>query len=849
MALTTTSNKVSYSGDGTTTVFNFPFRVDKDTDLQVTLYDSAGTATVQTLNTDYTITGLGVDSGGSITMTTAPATGTTLLLYREVAYTQETTFTEGEAFPIKTIESDLDKLTMETQQLKEVADRSLQFKKTDSTSSVELPVIQTDAYLGTDTSKKLVWKGHGAWTQTNADFAANSVPDLIAIDTSSYTSTKVTANLLGYHDAGDGGGGLFYWDANKSQDEHNGGTIIAPSVTFPSDWTNQSQLSSWFLDKWQASTVYNAGDLRAPTTANGAYFKCITGGTSGTTEPTWDTVDGHNTTDGTVVWTAINQTGCWIRQYDGDVNIKWFGAKVDKTTDDTKAIQKVLNTFNVIEGSDGTSLISKNLDVDSNTYFDGLNVFTLQQNVDNINILDIINRNNVTITNIKFLGYGLDSSYIGFGANNIAIKVENGDNINIIGNDISGFSNDGIFADGLTNSYIKHNHIYNIGKRNTATNTPISSTNFVSGSYSCLFVGYNNNSSNITISKNILHGCLNTILSVINTSNSKIIENYVYDGDSNGIQFGTGCLRINCNKNIVTSLTGLYNPPTEGVGIGIKQGSDNSIIRENIITNCQVMGINTQSANNCSIISNVLDSCNMLGSRGSVLGWGDNLIIKDNTIKNDFFEGIDISPVNSIIENNTVHKSTSAVDQTGIRVSTTYNANCGYNKIHKNIAVTQGILLSVLGEEQEVINNSGFAIYTSGTSNIYVFDNDIIKYVSDTYGFKTTNTGGTVFLKKKTNSSTYNDNTTSPGKLITLDEGITAYKKIVGNALMLSGNTTVNISFNNILTTYPTTIVANAKNYDIGNIFITNVTTTGCNLSVTNPVSQDTYIYYIVYGN
>jgi len=41
-------------------------------------------------------------------------------------------------------------------------------------------------------------------------------------------------------------------------------------------------------------------------------------------------------------------SGCWIRQYDGDINIKWFGAKGDGIVDDYQAIQSALDTgYNV----------------------------------------------------------------------------------------------------------------------------------------------------------------------------------------------------------------------------------------------------------------------------------------------------------------------------------------------------------------------------------------------------------------------------------------------------------------------------------------------------------------------
>ena len=97
--------------------------------------------------------------------------------------------------------------------------------------------------------------------------------------------------VSGYHSAFDGGGGAFYWDANKPKSAHNGGTVIDPSATFPSNWNDQSQVAAWFGSS-------NAGN------------------------------------------------GCWIREYTGAVNARWFGAKGNGLTgtDDTKALQAALDT-------------------------------------------------------------------------------------------------------------------------------------------------------------------------------------------------------------------------------------------------------------------------------------------------------------------------------------------------------------------------------------------------------------------------------------------------------------------------------------------------------------------------
>ena len=60
---------------------------------------------------------------------------------------------------------------------------------------------------------------------------------------------------------------------------------------------------------WKASTSYIVGQSISPVTFNGHKYTCITGGTSGSSEPTWPTVSGTSVTDGSVVWKEAGAVG------------------------------------------------------------------------------------------------------------------------------------------------------------------------------------------------------------------------------------------------------------------------------------------------------------------------------------------------------------------------------------------------------------------------------------------------------------------------------------------------------------------------------------------------------------
>lgn len=62
-------------------------------------------------------------------------------------------------------------------------------------------------------------------------------------------------------------------------------------------------------EAWDAATVYAAGALVKPTTPNGHYYRCTTGGTSHSAEPTWPTTTDTLVADGTAVWEEAGLLG------------------------------------------------------------------------------------------------------------------------------------------------------------------------------------------------------------------------------------------------------------------------------------------------------------------------------------------------------------------------------------------------------------------------------------------------------------------------------------------------------------------------------------------------------------
>ena len=160
MTITTTTIKNSYSGNGSTTEFAYTFPINSTSEISVIERSSTGVETTKSEgsgSTNYSIVDNGA-TGGTITMVTAPAAGTTLVIRRNTALTQETDYVANDPFPAETHEDALDKLNMQTQELQEQLDRSFKVSRTNTITTAEFTESATDRAskaLGFDTDGNL----------------------------------------------------------------------------------------------------------------------------------------------------------------------------------------------------------------------------------------------------------------------------------------------------------------------------------------------------------------------------------------------------------------------------------------------------------------------------------------------------------------------------------------------------------------------------------------------------------------------------------------------------------------------------------------------------------------------
>jgi hypothetical protein len=209
VTVASTTNKASYNGNGSQSVFAYTFKIFVDADIKVYV----GT-TLKTINTHYTLSGVGATGGGNVTFTSGniPAAGTgNVTLLRSLALTQGVDLVNYGRFDAEVVESQYDKLTMMVQQLQEQADRTIRFNTTVSDAGgVEITdtvaersgkVLAYDANGDLSVANELGdWQGNWTTSRTYAvrdlalDAATNNVYTCLISHTSGTLSTDVTAS-------------------------------------------------------------------------------------------------------------------------------------------------------------------------------------------------------------------------------------------------------------------------------------------------------------------------------------------------------------------------------------------------------------------------------------------------------------------------------------------------------------------------------------------------------------------------------------------------------------------------------------------------------------------------------
>jgi hypothetical protein len=205
-----------------------PFYFLATTDLQV--IKQGTTPVTLAITTNYTVSGAGVEAGGSITLTgIGVSVSDVITIKRNMALTQPIDLVVNDRLPSITLERMSDRSTMQIQQVSEIASRSLRFEDGETTDGTLVKTARSSKVLSFDENGDISFITPEGVLYTPGDsLAANSIASLKAISVSGLTNNQ-EVSVLGYYAAGDGGGGTFYYDS-ASVEADNGGTVIQPTT-------------------------------------------------------------------------------------------------------------------------------------------------------------------------------------------------------------------------------------------------------------------------------------------------------------------------------------------------------------------------------------------------------------------------------------------------------------------------------------------------------------------------------------------------------------------------------------------------------------------------------------------
>lgn len=137
--------RIQYTANGSKTVFEFPFPIFANADLQIYVDGVQQFA-------GFTITGAGQTAGGEVTFATAPANGLVVTLERRLAIARASDFQDGSDFAARTLNNEFDYTVAAIQQLDADAGVNLKFARDEIPPVTELPsrLLRAGKLLGFD---------------------------------------------------------------------------------------------------------------------------------------------------------------------------------------------------------------------------------------------------------------------------------------------------------------------------------------------------------------------------------------------------------------------------------------------------------------------------------------------------------------------------------------------------------------------------------------------------------------------------------------------------------------------------------------------------------------------------
>lgn len=528
----------------------------------------------------------------------------------------------------------------------------------------------------------------------------------------------------------------------------------------------------------------------------------------------WDNTSTETDNEGTIISVSTISTGRWKRNYNGVLNVKWFGAKGDSSQNENTYINKA-----IIEGDifipKGTFKINASIEVLSNRNIEIEGTILRNNTVSAFDMIVADTKNNIkiygngiidgsTLLNVsistnRFCGIRVYS--LAGTCNNIEIN-----GLTVINTTSGEIQSEGtraaIMLENVTNSKVTNSKCYN----NRATSIFIYGTN----SKNCLIKNnylYDNESigsgisgqgySNVEISDNIVYNTKYTAISV-NGKYSVVKNNIVYNAPNNyaGITIGHDNSEADSSNSIISGNI-VRNSGTDSTFVGAIAVSNSSNLRieNNIITDNSTYGIRFYGSPISDKFNNIISNNTILGNAysGIILEWGENTEISNNLIKENLLYGVyvDGTKVDSgnkinkvIIKNNTF----------------TFNGNHSNGAGIVNVSPTSTALKVISNNnyfEGKATDIQKYGMWVTGANaQIEVKDNTFSSYYTESTAYRISSSGSYKFKKVKSESvilltggDLSNSWTSSSAGYWISNEGIVHFQGV------LTGGTTNSLAF------------------------------------------------------
>lgn len=173
--------RIRYISNGVLKTYSFPFALFKSSDLKVYF-----NTVLQEENT-YTVSDIGKSTGGSITLSQAPANGVIITLIRELVIERTTDFQEGGTLRADTLNDELDYQIACQQQIADNLNRSMVLPPyaTDTNINLTLPLPQA--------GKAIVWNAQGTNLE-NSTVSINALESTLSTYKSEAEAAAQTAS-------------------------------------------------------------------------------------------------------------------------------------------------------------------------------------------------------------------------------------------------------------------------------------------------------------------------------------------------------------------------------------------------------------------------------------------------------------------------------------------------------------------------------------------------------------------------------------------------------------------------------------------------------------------------------